>query len=187
MVKINSAQIKKKVASELSKISSKGGAYTFISNAENYQSIGQEIIRFFTEKKRYYGIYVTLNKSHCDTVKRLEEENINTKKILFIDNLEKEDGCRAKNCIFLGNKSLTALSLAMTEACKQKKMQFLFFDSITTLLIYEDLDTVKKFIHFFLNKVKNMDLLTVLMTVEEENTNKVLPLLEQFCDRLIRI
>lgn len=187
VVRIDNGQIRKKVAAGLSKISLKGGAYTFISKSEDYQTVSQEIIRFLSKTKGFSGIYVTLNKSHCDIVKRLEDNGIDTKNILFIDNLEKEDGCGAKNCIFIGNKSLTALSLAMSEACRHEEMKFLFFDSVTTLLVYEDLDTVERFLHFFLNKVKILEFLTVLMTVEEDTTNQILPILDQFCDESFKI
>ncbi|MBU0460862.1 MAG: hypothetical protein KJ771_08725, partial [Nanoarchaeota archaeon] len=105
-----------------------------------------------------------------------------------IDNNEENDGCGASNCIFLGrNKSLTALSMAMTQASKQKEMKFMFFDSVTTLLIYNKLDSAERFIHYFINKVRNLEILMIIMSVEEDKTKKILPLLTQFCDGLIKV
>ena len=178
-------EIRKKVSVALQGIKTKRKAYTFVSKSEYCQIVNNEIMQFLINKNKYSGIYVTLNKAHCDTVKRLESKKIETKNILFIDNQEKE--CGANNCIFIGNKSLTALSLAMSEACKSRSMEFIFFDSVTTLLIYNKVENVERFIHFFLNKIKNLNILMVIMSVEEEKTEKIIPILEQFCEGCIRI
>ncbi|MEK6809300.1 MAG: ATPase domain-containing protein [Nanoarchaeota archaeon] len=183
---MDNAKIKKKVETGLSKIDIKKGTYALISKSENYKQASLYTIQFLTEKIGT-GIYVTLNKPHCEIVKKLEREKVDTKDILFIDVVENEDKCVADNCIFVANRSLTALSLAMTQACKQKAMKYLFFDSVTTLLIYEKFESVEKFIHFFLNKVKNVEILTIIIAVEEEKTNKIIPLLDQLCDETIRI
>lgn len=66
-------------------------------------------------------------------------------------------------------------------------MEFIFFDSVTTLLIYNKQETVERFIHFFLNKIKNMNILMIIISVEEKKTNKIIPILDQFCDGCIRI
>lgn len=185
---MNKTNLKKKIVSEFLKIKSKKGIYTFISKAEDYSAVNQEIMLFLTKNQKSSGIYVTLNKSHCHLAKELENRGINTKKILFIDNNEEGNGCGAQNCIFLGrNKSLTALSMAMTEASKNPSMKFIFFDSLTTLLIYNELETTKRFVHYFINKIKNLDILMIIMSVEEEKTKKLVPILYQFCDGVIKI
>ena len=180
--------VKKKVNAELKKTKTKKGVYTFISKSEDYVVVNQEIMNYLTKSLKQQGIYVTLNKTHCDMVEILEKQGIDTKKILFIDNNEEGEGCGANNCIFLGkNKSLTALSLAMSKAAKQKQLNFVFFDSITTLLIYNKLESAERFVHFFINKIKNLDILMIIMSIEEGRTNKLIPLLSQFCDGMIRI
>ena len=185
---MNRNLLKKKIAGEFSKIKSKRGVYAFISKQEDYAIANQEIMRFLTKNLRSSGIYVALSKSHCSVVKELEEQGINTKKIMFIDNNEDGNGCGAPNCIFLGtNKSLTALSLAMTETSKDKSMRFIFFDSITTLLIYNELNLAERFVHYFINKIKNLNVLMVIISVDEEKTKKLIPILAQFCDGVVRL
>lgn len=184
---MNRDKLKSRVAEEFSEIKLNKGVYALISKDEDYAIANQEIIRFLDRTLKSSGIYVTLSKPHCDVVEKLEEQNINTKKNLFIDNNE-NGKCGAQNCIFLGrNNSLTALSLAITEASKNKSMKFIFFDSLTTLLIYNDSKIVERFIHYFINKVKNMEVLLVIILTEEEKTKKLIPLLSQFCDRVIRL
>ena len=184
---MNRNQLSKRVAEEFSQIKLKKGAYAVIPKDDDYAIAGQEIISFLDKNLKSSGIYVTLSKSHCDVVEKLEEQNINLKNFFFIDN--NEDGkCGAQNCIFLGrNKSLTALSLAIAEVSKDKSIKFIFFDSLTTLLIYNELETVERFIHYFVSKIKNMEVVLFMMRVEEEKTKKLIPVLSQFCDKVIRL
>ncbi len=46
-------------------------------------------------------------------------------------------------------------------------------------LIYNKLEDVERFIHFFLNKIKDMDLLMIIISIEEEKTKKIIPILSQ--------
>ncbi|MDP3989786.1 MAG: hypothetical protein Q8Q01_01110 [archaeon] len=177
---------KRVVAGKLSKILDKKGVYTVVTKSENYLAVSQEMIRLLN--KKFPGIYVTLSKQHCSVVERLKSEKIDTSRILFIDNSEEGNGCGADNAIFIGkNKSLTALSLALSPAAKQKSMKFIFFDSVTTLLVYHKLEEIERFIHYFVNKSKDQGILVVLMAVNEGKTRKLIPILSQFCDGLITV
>ena len=185
---MNEIQLKEKIALEISKFKNKKGIYTFISKPEDYHIVNQEIIRFLTKNLNISGIYVTLNTSHCDMVKKFKAERVDTEKLLFIDNIETGGGCKAHNCIFLGNtKSLTALSLGMSKACENKSMEFIFFDSVTTILIYNTLKNTERFIHYFINKIKNLDILMIVISIEEPKSNKLTSILSQFCDGCIKI
>jgi len=171
---------------ELSKIVNKKGVYTVITQSENYLAVSQEIIRILN--KKFQGIYVTLSKSHCNIAERLKSEKINMSNILFIDNTEEGNGCGANNAVFIGkNKSLTALSLVLSQAARQKSMKFIFFDSVTTLLVYHKLEETERFIHYFVNKAKNLGILVILMAVDEGKTRNLIPILSQFCDGLITV
>lgn len=176
-----------KAISEISKIKSKNGIYTLVSNPEDYHVVNQEVIRFFTKKLNYSGIYIALNSSHCDLVRKFKSAKINVNSLLFIDNVEEGKGCGAKNAVFLGgSKSLTELSIAISEAAKNKAIKFVFFDSVTTLLIYNTLDITEKFVHYFTNKMRNLDInLVIIVAIKEQKTNKLLPILSQFCDKCI--
>jgi len=181
-------KIREKIIAEFSKIKSKKRVYAVISQPECCLEVNKEVIHLITKKLGYSALYVTLNNSHCSTLKYLGSKNIDTKKIFFIDNVEDEKGCGAKNCMFLGrNKSLTALSLAITEVVNENKIQSIFFDSVTTLLIYNNPETTERFIHFFVNKIKNAGILLVMVSVEDEKTKKIIPILSQLCDVVIKI
>jgi len=75
----------------------------------------------------------------------------------------------------------------MTAACKNEKVKFIFFDSLTTLLIYHDLNTAERFIHYFLNKITNLNILMIVVSIDEEKSRKLMPILSQLCEKIIKI
>ena len=134
------------------------------------------------------GVYVTLNNPCGEVDDSLKKKKIDTKTILFIDGASGKENGRSGNCISLkGNKSLTELSLTISAACKNKMIRYVFFDSLSTLLVYHDLETAQRFIHYFINKIKNLNLLMVLISVDDEKSNKLLSTVSQLCDETISI
>ncbi len=185
---MSASSVKKKVLAELAKIKTKKGVYTFISKPEDYTAANIVIISTLTKRLRLAGIYVTLNKPCSAVSKELEREKINLKQLLFIDGTGEEKSKKISNCIYIqGNQSLTELSLAMTEAGRNKSTDFIFFDSLSTLLVYNSREITERFIHYIVNKGKSMNLFMVIISVEEERSNKLIPLLSQICDGCIKI
>lgn len=185
---MNPSSVKKKVITQLAKIKSKKGIYTFVSKPEDYLTINKAIISYLTKNLKLTGVYVTLNKSCRALSEMFSQEKIETKKILFIECAGQEPKSKVDNCISLkSNLSLTELSLSISESCKNNGTKFVFLDSVSTILIYNNLETTERFIHYMVNRVKNMDILMVLISIEEEKSNKLLPILSQFCDKVIKI
>ncbi len=185
---MNPAQIRKKVVAQLAKIKSTRGIYTFVSKPEDYLVVNKAIISYLTKNLKLCGVYVSLNNSCKTMLGMFDKEKINTQKILFIESTGQEQKSRVKNCVSLNsNQSLTELSLSISEACKDDRIKFVFLDSVSTLLIYNTLETTERFIHYMVNKVRNMGFFVVLISIDEEKSNKLLPILSQFCDKVIKI
>ena len=66
-------------------------------------------------------------------------------------------------------------------------IKFVFLDSVSTLLIYNNLETTERFVHYMINKIRNMGFFVVLISIDEEKSNKLIPILSQFCDKIIKI
>ncbi|MBI4150814.1 hypothetical protein HY492_01685 [Candidatus Woesearchaeota archaeon] len=178
------AELKLKVASAMRQIKNRKGIYLFISPAADYNTININIIKTMVTKWRTHGIYVTLNKPYPELLKNLKAEKIKPETMYFIDGVSKgAQKIVATNCTYLESaNSLTELSLAITAAANTGKFKFLFFDSLSTLLIYNDIKTTEKFSYYLLSKLKNYDLCGVIISLDEENSNKLLPVISQFCD-----
>ena len=60
--------------------------------------------------------------------------------------------------------------------------KFLFFDSLSTLLIYNKPITVAKFIHFLSGKMRMWRVKGIIISLEKESDKELLSELSQFCD-----
>ena len=185
---MNPLQIRKKVVAQLTKIKSKQGIYTFVSKPEDYFTVNKAIISYLTKNLKFCGVYISLNNS-CKTMLDLfDKEKIDTKKLWFIESADKEQKSKIKNCVSLhSNQSLTELSLSISAACKNDMIKFIFLDSISTLLIYNNLETTERFVHYMVSKIRNLGFFAVLISIDEEKSNKLIPILSQFCDKIIKI
>ncbi len=176
------SEIEAQIREELKDIKRTKGVYIVVSNSNEYHTVNKMLIKFIT--KDMSGIYVTLNVNCEKVVEQLKSENINIEKLSFIDGAE-EKGAKHE-CIMLENSgSLTELSLAITKLLNKGKSDFVFLDSINTLLVYNDMKTVEKFAHFLINKLRSFGVAGIIISVKEKEVNELLPTLHQFCDKCV--
>jgi len=167
MAQINKNKLIRRIDSELSKIKS-GDIYEFISKSELYPDINAHIIKHLTRKRKMSGICIALGNSCKDMAKCWMEKKIDTKKLFLITGGKTQK--KSSNCISLGaKKSLTELSFAITNACKNNNHDFIFLDSDSTMLIHKNSSTATNFLNYLVNKVKNIDNLSMIMSRKTAN------------------
>ncbi len=162
--------------------------YVFISPVEDYHKNNYFILKYLTKTLKLKGIHVTLNASYKSLSNDLKSNGTNTENLFFIDGISKtqEKVSNTKNCIFIQSpRGLTELSLAITDTINTGDYDFLFFDSISTLLIHNELRTAEKFSHYLINKLKHLDLRGIIISLDEEDSKRLLPILSQVCDKCI--
>src|SRR3989338_9409974 len=129
-------------------------------NAKEYQNVNMEIIRHFTEEENIPGVYVTLSKPYKTVEKTLADNGVDTRLIIFIDAVTETVGGELKkseNCLFIGSpEKLSDISVAMDQAVRSlpSDKKFVFFDSLSILLMYNNAETVARFIHFLSGKMR---------------------------------
>jgi len=183
------AALKNKILKKIESLKRKNGIYLFISPAEYYNLINSTILAYYTKTRKKSGIYVTLNKSFKSISASLNEEGIDVSRLYFIDGITRTENNNAKdkNCTFISSPhALTELSLAITTATNTGKFDFLFFDSINTLLIYNDLKTTQKFAHYVITKMREANLGGIIFSLDEASGKNVIPAITQFCDDSIK-
>jgi KaiC/GvpD/RAD55 family RecA-like ATPase len=162
-----------------------------LASARDYHRANIELLRYMVHTKRSPGVYVTINKPFSTMKKILEKENIDTRMMIFIDAITKPAGGQAEkveNCLYLGSpENLTDISVAMTEATRSipAEQKFVFFDSLTTLLLYNNMGTVARFAHFLTGKMRSWGVEGFLISVEKETDEAFISQLSQFCDKVI--
>lgn len=157
-------------------------------DARIYQEVNLEIIRHFTEVRKVPGVYVTLNKPFKTLGTFLEAKKIDPRMIIFIDAVTKTSGGEVEkkdNCLFIGSpQDLSDISVAMDQAVRaiSSKVKFVFFDSLDTLLMYNQAGTVARFIHFLAGKMRTWEVEGIIVSLQKEKNEELINELMQFCD-----
>lgn len=160
-------------------------------SAKNYQKTNIALVKHFTQDKKIPGVYVTLNKPFENIENALEKAGVDTKMIIFIDSVTKTAGgkiSKTKHCLFIGNpENLSDISIAMDQAVRALpgKDKFLFFDSLSTLLLYNSVPTVARFIHFLAGKMRVWKVKGIVISLERKEDRDLIEELSQFCDVVI--
>ena len=157
-------------------------------SAKDYQKTNLSMIRHFTDELNVPGIYVTLNKPYSAMLTHFKKAKIDSRLIIFIDAITKITGGKIKkekNCLFIGSpENLSDISIAMDQAVRALpgKNKFLFFDSLNTLLMYNSVETVIKFIHFLAGKMRVWKVKGIIISLKKKSNDELIDELTQFCD-----
>lgn len=161
-------------------------------NAKDYYSTNLSIIRHLVTTESNSGVYVTLNKPFAVIKKELQKNKVNTGMIIFIDAVTETGGKakKTKDCLFIGNpENLSDISIAMDQAVRALpgEGKFVFFDSLSTLLVYNNANTVVKFIRFLATKMREWKVKGIIISLQRESDNELIDLLTQVCDLKIEL
>jgi hypothetical protein len=120
--------------------------------------------------------YLSLNTGYGALINFLNKKNIKTKNILFIDCVTKTIATPPKdqNCIYLTSpNALTQISLAIKRALKSE-INVILIDSLSTLLVYHNQNTLTKFVHDLVHKVKETEGISLVFTISQKDENTTL-------------
>ncbi len=133
------------------------------------------------------GVYVTLNAPYSYLKKKFSEEGVKVENVFFIDMISKASGVQtgpAPDCVFINTPSgLTDLGVTLSQVLPGK--DFLFLDSLSTMLISNEARTVEKFSQFLTARVRAYGVKTVLMSLKREEDEEVIRTVSQFADEVI--
>ena len=48
-------------------------------------------------------------------------------------------------------------------------------------------DSVERFMHFIITKIRNIGTATIILAVDEEKSNKLVSVIAQFCDKVVKV
>ena len=143
------------------------------------------------ETKNKEIIYVTTNKPYSHLINLFKEEKLDADKIFFIDCISEQVGAKQEtsHCLFLGSpQQITGLSLAINKAVDLMSNETLvFFDSLSTLLVYNNEQVVGKFTNFLINKLRTKNVSTIMLTLESDSDKKIIKTIQSFVDEVTEI
>lgn len=159
--------------------------------AKDYQKTNIEIIKILINEQNTPGVYVTLNKPYKVLRSLFDKNGIRTSLIIFIDAVSEEKSIKkTKDCLFIGNpEKLSDISIGMDQAVRaiESENKFVFFDSLSTLLIYHEPTTIAKFIHFLSTKMREWGVKGIIISLQSDTNKELIAQLTQFCDLTINI
>jgi len=161
-----------------------------IVNSKKYERVVLAFMDLFLNERKYFGTYITTNKPFRKILSEFLQRGIKADNLFFIDCVTKEALSKEINGIkVFSSQDVTEINVLLDKAIKQKQKggEFIFLDSISTLLVYNDEKTVEKFIHALLERIYRWKTRGIFITVETEANKLVLENLSLFFDKVIRL
>ena len=134
-------------------------------------------------------LYVNINKPYSSLVESLKENKIPIDKFYFIDAITKTVRPEKNGCVEFvsGPTALTEMSLAIFGSIEREDFYCMLFDSLSTLLIYEDSLTVTKFVHNLISRFRSVKTKAVFTVLRAESSSELIKDLSMFADKIIDV
>lgn len=135
--------------------------------------------------------YINTTKPFMDLMKILRDNNVNTEGFFFIDMITKsalpgvEDNPK---CRYISSESaLDELASAINEELDRGEHKVLIFDSLSSLLVHNDENTVIKFIKLLITRIRHSDCIAILKCAEGDIDSTLMKNLSMLSDKIIRL
>lgn len=138
-------------------------------------------------------IYVTVAKPYTTIRNILEERDVDLTNIFFVDCISKQgagETVQADNVVFTQPEALTDISIALSSAVDNipdDMDKLLVLDTLSTLMMYNDNDTVGRFAHDLSGKIRDWGIKSIMLTLEEETDEQIVGRIGQFVDETVEI
>ena len=145
------------------------------------------LIRNLKELTKQNVCYVTLNKTVDSLRETFKKNHVNTDNIVFIDaiskTIKKVPDQEDKVYYVSSPGALTELSIAINRFLKHQ-FQYLVFDSLTNLLIYQKKAPVAQFVSAIVNKIKISNTKGVFYTISVTEQEELIKETCMFVDKV---
>jgi KaiC/GvpD/RAD55 family RecA-like ATPase len=134
--------------------------------------------------------YVTLNKTYDSLKELFEKKGVNMKNMVFIDAISKtikKIDDNEDNCYYVSSPSaLTEISLAISKFLKHD-FDYLIFDSLTNLTVYEKNAPVAKFLSSLINKINETKTRAIFYTINMGEQSELIKEVSMFVDNTLNL
>lgn len=167
-----------------------GQVVLVITKSEDIMKTNIQILKLLMD--RSFGLYITANQPHSSLKQTFAKNGLDINHMFFIDCVTKrveENPEEDERCVYVKSPgNLTDISISISEALEAiRGRRFLFMDNLSTLRIYNSPESLIRFLHFLISKIKLLKVIGIFMSAEEDRNKKFLMQISQFCDRTIRL
>lgn len=132
--------------------------------------------------------YITLNKTFEALKEDFIKSKVNVNNILFVDAISKTIKSvpeQAKGVYYLSSpSSLTEISLQVSSLVKHD-FDYIVFDSLTNLLIYQGKAPVAKFLSTIINKIRDSNTRAVFYCLDVKEHEELIEEASMFVDKVL--
>lgn len=143
------------------------------------------------------GVYISVNKPYFSLEEIMQSQRIPTQNMYFLDCasglMGKPPQEFEKTYILSGPSNLTELSITLSKLLSSDALKgreadtIVFLDSVSTFLIYNDSNTVARFLHTITGKVRTHNIRGVFFSLHDDITKGAIASTVQFHDKIIPI
>ena len=138
-------------------------------SSENYNNAVDSITKDLSSKSI---CYVTLNKTFNSLKENFQKKKVNIKNMVFIDAISKtmkKTPDQEAQCYYVSAPSaMTEMSIVIGKFLKHE-FDYLIFDSLNSMLVYEKKAPVSRFISSLVNKIKKSKTKAVFIALKGSN------------------
>jgi archaellum biogenesis ATPase FlaH len=156
------------------------------------------VLKNLLSKPTARGVYVTVNTPFKRLVMELKEWGVPVERLFFVDAVSKidQEWREGKQVIFLNSPhDLPNLTAGIAEALylnspRKKfagKQNFVLLHSISSLLIYNKVETVQKFLEFLVDLTKGRYLKLFCLFEQGPGEKKIVPAIYNLFDEVIKL
>jgi hypothetical protein len=180
--------LKERIANAVSSNQSIG----MIIPSNNYSDLICSLFEFMNSKPDSLWVYLAITKPF-NSITDDYSELINNQNIFFIDCISHAAGISGDkpNCIYIESPSqLERILLEIMNTFKNnddKKNKYLIIDSISSLIIYNDIPIVTEFFTHLINRSRLSDITTLTLALEEEMDDNIRKILYLKSNKIIKL
>lgn len=185
--------IRKSLVEEFDGLVDSGVVVVSVESRQHISSVSA-LLDLIVNERGMGGVYVSLTRPYEYILKALETAEVRSTDIYFIDCISQMAGKvpdkTEKNIVFIENpSSLEEVTMYLDRMFSRvsSPKKFLFIDSLSSLLIYNNEKSVKEFTHFIINKMRIEGVMGVLLSIKKKEADEMIEALTPMCDKIIRL
>jgi hypothetical protein len=160
--------------------------------SNNYSDLICSLFEYMDTKSDSIWVYLTITKPF-ESIYDDYSSLINNQNIIFIDCISHAAGITKENpnCIYIESPSqLESILLEIMNSYKNidnKKNKYLIIDSLSSLVIYNDIQLVTEFYTHLINRTRLSNISTISLTLEEEIDDDIRKILYLKSNKIIKL
>lgn len=154
--------------------------------AKSFQKMHPLLLKQITKRGKK-GIYISFTKSYPEVKVLLAKIRVNTEKVIVVDAIGKPSkNIRQDTCYSLASpESLTELSIILSELMKSGKYDYILFDTLSAFLIYHDVETAERFVHYLMEKIKYFGMKGFFISLNDTKSKELTQVVSHLFDEQV--